>query len=69
MQATYSFPEIKSLIRLLDSSSLCLLQELIEEERECFSIPELKALQKFLQLKNKQFAGNEVNFDYLLSFN
>jgi len=69
MQATYSFPEIKSLIRSLDYSSINILEELVEEEKECFSMHELKALHKFLQLKNKQFVRNEVKVEYLLSFN
>jgi len=69
MQATYSFPEIKSLIRSLDYSSVNLLEELIEEEKECFSMHEIRALQRFLLLKNKQFVRNEVKFEYLLSFN
>ena len=69
MQATYSFPEIKSLIRSLDYSSVNILEELIEEEKECYSQPELRALHRFLQLKNKQFIRNEVQFEYLLSFN
>ncbi|MCW3113977.1 MAG: hypothetical protein JWR18_2373 [Segetibacter sp.] len=69
MEATYSFPEIKSLIRSLDYSSINILEELVEEEKECFSPVELKALYKFLQLKNKAFVRNEVNSEYLLSFN
>jgi len=69
MQATYSFPEIKSLIRSLDHTSVNILAELVEEEKECFSAYELKALHKFLQLKNKQLVRNEVKVEYLLSFN
>lgn len=69
MQATYSFPEIKSLIRSLDCLSVDLLEELVEEEKECFTIHELRALNRFLQLKNKQVMRNEVKFDFLLSFN
>jgi hypothetical protein len=69
MQATYSFPEIKSLIRSLDYSSVSILEELVEEEKECFSIPELRAFHRFLRLKNKYSVGNEVKFEYLLSFN
>lgn len=69
MQATYSFPEIKSLVRSLDFPAVKILEELIEEEKECFSWHEQRALHRFLQLKNKHFVGNEVQFDYLLSFN
>lgn len=69
MQATYSFPEIKSLIRSLDYSSVNILEELVEEEKECFSVHELRALQRFVQLKNKQLVRNEVKFEYLLAFN
>jgi hypothetical protein len=69
MHPTYSFTEIKSLIRSLDHSSADLLIELIEEEQERFSRPEIRAFQRFLQLKNKQIVRNEVKFEYLLSFN
>ena len=69
MQATYSFPEIKSMVRSLDCSAINILEELIEEEKECFSAPELRALHRFLYLKNKHAVGNEVRFEYLLSFN
>ncbi|GEO09651.1 hypothetical protein [Segetibacter aerophilus] len=69
MQATYSFPEIKSLVRSLDNSSINILKELIEEEKDFFSLPELRAINRFIQIKNRQIVGNEVKFDYLLSFN
>ena len=69
MQATYSFDEIKSLIRSLDFSSVYILEELVKEEKECFSAHELRAFNRFMQLKNKQFVRNEVRFEYLLSFN
>ncbi|MDQ6814082.1 MAG: hypothetical protein M3040_10105 [Bacteroidota bacterium] len=69
MQATYSFPEIKSLIRSLDFSSLSLLQELVEDEKECFSSFELRAIERFLKVKNRQFVKNEVKLEFLLSFN
>ncbi len=69
MQATYSFPEIKSLIRSLDCSSVSILEELVEEEKECFTTYELRAISRFIQLKNKQFVLNELKSEYLLSFN
>jgi hypothetical protein len=69
MQSTYSFPEVKSLVRSLDFSSLNLLKELVEEERECFSTFELRAIERFLKVKNRQFVKNEVKLDFLLSFN
>jgi hypothetical protein len=69
MQPTYSFTEIKSLIRSLDYHSADLLKELIEEEQERFSLPEIRAFQRILQLKNRQIVRNEVKFEYLLSFN
>lgn len=69
MRATYSFPEIKSLIRTLDYTSLNILKELVEEEKECYTPYEVRALHRFLQLKHKQFLRNEVKVEYLLSFN
>lgn len=69
MQPTYSFREIKSLIRTLDLSSINILRELVEEEKECYNVHELKAFYRFLQLKSRQVVSNEVKLDYLLSFN
>lgn len=69
MQATYSFAEIKSLVRSLDFSAISLLNELVEEEKECFSSLELKAIERFMKVKNKQLVKNEVKLEFLLSFN
>lgn len=69
MQATYSFPEIKSLVRSLDYSCVNILEELVEEEKECFLPCELRAIHRFMQLKNKPFIRNQVKSEYLLSFN
>ena len=69
MQPTYSFQEIKSLIRSLDLSSINILLELVEEEKNCFTDSELKAIAKFLKIKNRDLVRNEVQLEYLLSFN
>lgn len=69
MQPTYSVAEIKSLIKDLDLSSIGVLHQLVEEEKEYYTVYELKAIYKFLDLKNKELAGNEVKFEFLLSFN
>ncbi len=69
MQPTYSVSEIKLLIRSLDSSSILVLQELVEEEKKSFSVFELKAIHKFIEIKNKELVRNEVSFEFLLSFN
>lgn len=69
MQPTYSVSEIKLLIKSLDISSVSVLQELVEEERNGFEEYELKAIYKFIQLKNKELAGNEIKTEFLLSFN
>jgi hypothetical protein len=69
MEPTYSFKEIKSLIRTLDFTSLTILEELVEEERNCYSAQELRAFIRFRQLKNKQLVMNEVKAEFLLSFN
>jgi len=69
MQATYSFPEIKSLIRTLDLASVSILKELIEDEKECYDDYQLRAIDRFVKLKTKQFLRNEVQVEYLLSFN
>ena len=69
MQPTYSVSEIKLLIRTLDSSSILVLQELVEEEKNGFTSYELKAINKFIEIKNKELVRNEVSFEFLLSFN
>jgi hypothetical protein len=69
MQPTYTVSEIKSLIKSLDLSSIKILRELVEEEKRDFAEYELKAISKFIQLKNKELVGNEVKTEFLLSFN
>lgn len=69
MQPTYSFTEIKSLIRTLDVADIFILEEIVEEERECFSELQLKAFHRFMRLKNKALVRNELRFEYLLSYN
>lgn len=69
MQPTYSVSEIKLLIKSLDISSIKVLLELVEEEKRDFAEYELKAILKFIQLKNKELVGNEVKTEFLLSFN
>ena len=69
MQPTYSVSEIKLLIKSLDLSSIKILSELVEEEKRAFAEYELKAISKFIQLKNKELVGNEVKTEFLLSFN
>jgi hypothetical protein len=69
MQPTYSVSEIKSLIRSLDSAAITILQQLIEEEKECYSGSELKALDRFVYFRNRYLARNAVKAEFLLSFN
>ena len=69
MQPTYSVSEIKLLIKSLDLSSINILRELVEEEKKDFAGYELKAIFKFIQLRNKELVGNEVKTEFLLSFN
>jgi hypothetical protein len=69
MTPTYSFSEIKTLVKTLDDSSVFILQDLIEDEKECFSFYELRALHRFLLVKNKSMVANEVNLEFLLSYN
>ncbi len=69
MQPTYSVSEIKLLIKSLDISAINILRELVEEEKKDFAQYELKAISKFIQLKNKELAGNEIKTEFLLSFN
>jgi hypothetical protein len=69
MRPTYSFQEIKSLIRTLDFSSITILEELVEEEKELYQPCELRAFNRFMNLKNKMLVVNEVKAEFLLSFN
>ena len=69
MRPTYSVAEIKLLIKDLDVSSVNILRELIEEEKECFLACELKAIHKFIELKNYEFISSQVKVEFLLSFN
>ena len=69
MQQTYSVAEIKSLIRAVDYASFSILEELVEDEKDLFDAFELKAIYKFLKLKKQELVRNEVNIEFLLSFN
>jgi len=69
MQPTYSVPEIKLLIKDLDSTLINVLRDLIDEEKERFLACELKAVYKFIELKNKARVSNQVKVEFLLSFN
>ena len=69
MQPTYSVSEIKLLIKSLDIAAINVLRELVEEEKKGFADYELKAIHKFIHLKNKELVGNEINTEFLLSFN
>jgi hypothetical protein len=69
MQPTYSVSEVKSLIRSLDSSAIIILQQLLEEEKACYSAIEFKALDRFVYFRNRYLARNAVKAEFLLSFN
>ena len=69
MHPTYTFSEIKELVKNVDTDSLGILQELLEEERECFSEFEMRAFRRFIVLKNKELVSNGIQFSYLLSYN
>lgn len=69
MEPTYTFSEIKSLVKSLDYSSVSILEELIWEELEGYSFYERRALARMLELKDKVFVLNEVNAEFLLSYN
>jgi hypothetical protein len=57
------------MIRSFDYSAVSILQQLVEEEKECYTGYELKAISKFLLVKSKSLVENEVKLEYLLSFN
>lgn len=69
MQPTYTFHEIKALIRNLDDDAIIVLGDLIEDEKERFSAFELRALHRFIKLASKEVVQNAVKAEYLLSYN
>ena len=69
MSPTYSFSEIKSLVKSLDETASFILEDLIEEEKECYSHFELRAFKRFLIVKSKSKLDNDLKMDFLLSFN
>lgn len=69
MHPTYTFSEIKDLVRNIDIQSIDVLLELIEEEKELYSFYELRALHRFINIKSKELLSSELKFEYLLSFN
>ena len=69
MTPTYSFSEIKSLVKSLDQTSGNILQELIDDEKDCYTSFEHRAFNRFFAIVNKNIELEGVRMDYLLSYN
>jgi hypothetical protein len=69
MTPTYSFSEIKSLVKSLDKTSGDILQELIDDEKDCYTPFELRAFNRFFLLLDKNVVVEGLRMEYLLSYN
>jgi hypothetical protein len=69
MRPTYSIVEMKELLRSLEENEINILAGLVEEEREAFTATEMKAANRMISIRRKQLIPNEINCDFLLSFN
>lgn len=69
MLPTYSFSEIKGIIRSFDVEDIAILTDLIQEEILCYSSYESRAIFKMIMLRKKALIINEVQLGYLLAYN
>lgn len=69
MEPTYSIAEIKQLVSSLDGSALFILEQVITDEKGLYSCFELRAAERFITVRYRQIAQNQVQACYLLSYN
>ena len=69
MLPTYSFSEIKNIIRSFDLAEIELLNELIQEEIDCYPAYESRAILRLILLQKKAISRNEIQLEYLLAYN
>lgn len=69
MLPTYSFSDIKGIIRAFDVAELALLTELIQEEISCYPGYESRAILRLIALQQKSVSRNELQLDYFLAYN
>lgn len=69
MIPTYSVSEVKALLRVLDLSQVSILEEVCNEEAARFTSIELTAIYRMIRTTKKRLSLNELQLEYLLSFN
>jgi hypothetical protein len=69
MKPTYSFIEIRQMLPLLDANELDVLLEVCTEETNRYAPYEFVAINRMILVSKKKLAINEVQMEYLLSFN
>jgi hypothetical protein len=69
MKPTYSIAEIRLFIGSFDLPELDLLTGLVKEEAALYTAIELKDIQALIAVAQKERANNELQLEYLLSFN
>jgi len=69
MLPTYTFSDIKNIIRSFEIAELTLLNDLIQEEIDCYPAYESRAILRMVMLRKKAPGRNEVQLEYLLGYN
>jgi hypothetical protein len=69
MLPTYSFSEIKNIIRSFDLTEIELLNDLVHEEIDCYVTYESRAIFRLILVQKKAISRNEVQLEYLLAYN
>jgi hypothetical protein len=69
MKPTYSIAEIRLFIGSFDLPELELLAGLVKEEASLYTSIELKDIHALIAVAKTERANNELQLEYLLSFN
>lgn len=69
MLPTYSFSDIKNIIRSFDLTEIELLNNLVQEEIVCYPAYESRAILRLILVQKKAISRNEVQLEYLLAYN
>ncbi|WP_207497246.1 hypothetical protein [Aridibaculum aurantiacum] len=69
MTPTYSVAEVKQMLPLLDLPQVSLLADVCNEEVFCYTRYELRAINRMILVTKKKLSINELQLEYLLSFN
>ena len=69
MEATYSIPEVKSLLRTVELEEINILKQVLLEDADCYSPAEIQALTKMIELRIKFLTRTSLSFDFKISLN